>query len=236
MAVSEQVPYIEHIGNGVTTSFALGFDCDIKDRLVVSLNAAAVYFPDWSFSNGRVVFNVAPKSGDLISIRRQSKFERETNYKSHDNSLSPSAFNKDFDVIWWALQELKLKDKELEDLILREESFLEIVSSTSFAEPNITFGLYTTIRDFKLNPAYPHIAYSDTKQPIKVGIYKNDLLICEINFNENQHDFNFLQNQIIEFKKGDLVKLQLLDFHYSVKNIAVSLIGRFHYYNLYALG
>ncbi len=272
MAVPEQVPYTEHIGNGVSKQFSLGFDCDTKDRLVVRINDTAVYFPEWSFSDGFVIFGIAPKSGDLISIRRQTKFERETNYKSYDNSLSPSALNKDFDIIWWALQEqhvsemfLSVRINELRDyvnqrdgelkqyvdvqdgdlskridllkeLILREESFLEIVSSTSFAEPDITFGLYTAGRDFKINPAYPHTAYSDTQQPIRVGVYKNDLLFCEINFDENQHTFDFLVNEVIEFKKGDLVKLQLLDFHYSVKNIAVSLIGRFPYYDLYAVG
>ena len=38
MAVPEQTPYIEHIGNGVTTSFALKFQCESKDHLIVMVD------------------------------------------------------------------------------------------------------------------------------------------------------------------------------------------------------
>ena len=35
MAVSEQTPYIEYTANGITTSFALEFNCDNQDHLIV---------------------------------------------------------------------------------------------------------------------------------------------------------------------------------------------------------
>ena len=35
MAVSEQTPYIEYTANGTTTSFALNFDCNNQDHLIV---------------------------------------------------------------------------------------------------------------------------------------------------------------------------------------------------------
>ena len=36
MAVQEQTPYIEYTANGAVTGFALDFDCESKDHLIVS--------------------------------------------------------------------------------------------------------------------------------------------------------------------------------------------------------
>jgi len=124
----------------------------------------------------------------------------------------------------------------IKELHIKEDAFLELMSSTSFAEPGITFGLHIAEKSFVLSEDYPliplpHSAFSDTQQPIRVGVFKNSILICEINFIENSHTFNFL-DEVIQFEKGDLLKLQLLDFHYSVKNIAVTLVGKFPVYTL----
>jgi len=114
---------------------------------------------------------------------------------------------------------------------LKESSYLEIVSATSFAEPQITFGLHIAQREFFISTEDAHVAFSDTNQPIKVGVFKNNNLICEIDFLENTHTFNFLED-LTQFEKGDVIKLQLLNFHYSVKNIAVTLVGKFPVYTL----
>lgn len=124
----------------------------------------------------------------------------------------------------------------IKELLVKEEAFLGIMSSTSFAEPDIVFGLYVAEKPFVLAQDYPHIAsphtaFSDTNQPIKVGVFKNNILICEIDFLENSHTFKFLED-LTQFEKGDVIKLQLLDFHYSVKNIAVTLVGKFPVYTL----
>jgi len=122
---------------------------------------------------------------------------------------------------------------KFDDLLqfLKESSYLEIVSATSFAEPQITFGLHIAQREFFISKEDAHVAFSDTNQPIKVGVFKNNNLICEIDFLENSHTFNFLED-LTQFEKGDVIKLQLLDFHYSVKNIAVTLVGKFPVYTL----
>lgn len=121
----------------------------------------------------------------------------------------------------------------MDDLLqfLKESSYLEIVSATSFAEPQIIFGLHISQREFFISTEDAHVAFSDTAQPIKVGVFKNNVLICEIDFSENSHTFNFLE-EVIQFEKGDVIKLQLLDFHYSVKNIAVTLVGKLPVYTL----
>lgn len=110
MAVQEQTPYIEHIANGVTTSFALEFDCKEKDHLIVLMDNVESNVGTWSLVNGAVVFGVTPANGTKITIQRNTPFRRDTNFQSFDNSMRPVTFNKDFDWIWFKLQELGVAD------------------------------------------------------------------------------------------------------------------------------
>lgn len=110
MAVPEQTPYIEHIANGVTTSFALEFECKDKEHLIVLVDNVEPNVGTWSLANGSVVFGTAPANGKIISIQRNTPFRRDTNFQSYDNSLRPATINKDFDWIWYKLQELGVAD------------------------------------------------------------------------------------------------------------------------------
>lgn len=119
MPVQEQTPYIEHIANGVTTSFALGFVCDSADNLIVTINDLPTNVGDWSFSDGNVVFKYPPLLDSLIKIWRNSPLARSTTFKTYDNSLNPNSLNFDFDKIWLAMQELNVKNS-FSDIKLQE--------------------------------------------------------------------------------------------------------------------
>lgn len=106
MAVAEQTPYKEYTANGVTTSFPLEFDCENQDHLIVTVNDIEPENGQWSLINGAVVFLIAPANQAKIVIQRNTPFERDTDYQSYNNSFRPSPVNKDFDRIWWKLQEL----------------------------------------------------------------------------------------------------------------------------------
>lgn len=110
MAVPEQTPYIEHTGNGVTTSFALEFQCESKDHLIVLVDDIEPPIATWSLTGGNVVFTTAPAAGKKITLQRNTPFNRTTDYQSYNNSFRPPAVNKDFDWIWWKLQELGVGD------------------------------------------------------------------------------------------------------------------------------
>ena len=110
MAVPEQTPYIEYAANGVATSFALGFDCESKDHLIVTLDGVEPPVGDWLLTDGVVVFTAAPSNGVLVVIQRNTPFSRTTDYQSYNNSFRPPAVNKDFDWIWLKLQELGVAD------------------------------------------------------------------------------------------------------------------------------
>ena len=121
MAVQEQTPYIEHIANGVTTSFALDFVCDSADKLMVTVNDLPTNVGDWSFSDGNVVFKYPPLLDSLIKIWRNSPLARSTTFKTYDNSLNPNSLNLDLDKIWLVMQELNVKnfisDNKLQELL-----------------------------------------------------------------------------------------------------------------------
>lgn len=110
MAVPEQTPYIEHTGNGATTSFALKFQCESKDHLIVLVDEIEPPIETWSLTGGNVVFTTAPAAGKKITLQRNTPFSRTTDYQSYNNSFRPPAVNKDFDWIWLKLQELGVAD------------------------------------------------------------------------------------------------------------------------------
>lgn len=110
MAVQEQTPLREYTANGVTTSFALGFDCEETNHLIVTINDVEVLPTDWYLSGSNVVFWTAPGNGKLIKLQRNTPFNRLADYQSYNNSFRPPAINKEFDRIWWKLQELGVAD------------------------------------------------------------------------------------------------------------------------------
>lgn len=114
MAVSEQVPYIEYMANGATKTFALTFECQNKDHLMVFLNDIAVLPTAFSLSLGNVVFNSAPLLGTKVQLQRSTPLSRSTNYQSYNNSLRPNALNSDFDRLWLAMQEQHFKSFQIE--------------------------------------------------------------------------------------------------------------------------
>ncbi|MFP0401320.1 glycosyl hydrolase family 28-related protein [Acinetobacter nosocomialis] len=111
MAVPEQTPFIEYTANGTTTVFPLTFDCDKAEYLIVTLDGNDAAVGSWSFINNSVNFNSAPSQGTIVGIERNTPLERTTNYQLYNNSLHPKPINKDFDLIWWKLQELGYRDQ-----------------------------------------------------------------------------------------------------------------------------
>lgn len=108
MTVSNQTPYVEYTANGSTTNFALTFDCDNADNLIVKVNDVEA-IGTWTLQGSTVVFIAAPIANSIVSIERDTPLERTSNYQTYDDSFSPKPVNKDFDSIWWKLQELYYK-------------------------------------------------------------------------------------------------------------------------------
>lgn len=120
MAVPEQTPFIEYTANGTTTVYPLTFDCDKSEYLIVSLDGEEAPVGSWSLAGGSITFNTAPANGVLITIERNTPFRRTTEYQSYNNSFRPSPVNKDFDLIWWKLQELGYRDQVIWLALVKE--------------------------------------------------------------------------------------------------------------------
>ncbi|WP_180182911.1 hypothetical protein [Acinetobacter sp. YH01020] len=131
MAVQPQTPFKEYTANGTTTVFPLDFDCENKDHLIVMIDDAETDNSTWSLNNKQVTFNAAPENGKKITLQRNTPYRRDRNYQAYDNSFRPDLVNKDFDWIWWKLQELGVanwlmkqyvdkKDDELKAFLLEE--------------------------------------------------------------------------------------------------------------------
>ncbi len=125
MAVPEQTPFIEYTANGTTTVFPLTFDCDKAEYLIVTLDGNDAAVGSWSFINNSVIFNSAPSQGTIVGIKRNTPLERTTNYQLYNNSLHPKPINKDFDLIWWKLQELGLADWILSNRISALKNYVD---------------------------------------------------------------------------------------------------------------
>ncbi|SSU76325.1 hypothetical protein [Acinetobacter baumannii] len=125
MAVPEQTPFIEYTANGTTTVFPLPFQCDKAEYLIVNLDGNEAPVGSWSFMNDSVTFNTAPANGVLIEIKRNTPFQRTTEYQSYNNSFRPSPVNKDFDLIWWKLQELGVADWILSNRISALKNYVD---------------------------------------------------------------------------------------------------------------
>ncbi|GEM_PF-6516873 len=114
MAVANQTPYKEYIGNGTTKIFPLEFDCDDADHLIVKVNDVDIpALNNWSLNTntGSVVFAIAPISQSKIILQRDTPLVRDTDYQTYNNSFRPQPVNKDFDRIWLKLQELGHRDQ-----------------------------------------------------------------------------------------------------------------------------
>lgn len=125
MAVQEQTPLQEYTANGIAKQFDLEFDCESADHLIVSIDDLEVLHTDWYLSGNAIIFHVAPASGKQVKIQRNTPFNRLADYQSYNNSFRPPAINKDFDRIWWKLQELGVADWILSNRISALKAYVD---------------------------------------------------------------------------------------------------------------
>lgn len=113
MSVPEQVPYKEYRATGSNNSFEITFYLPDPKDLVVMVNKEIPPVGAYSIQGNTVVFNTPPNEGDLVELTRDTQLDRETNFKSYDNSFRPETINFDLDKIWLVLQESNLVDAKI---------------------------------------------------------------------------------------------------------------------------
>lgn len=113
MSVPEQVPYKEYRATGSNNSFEITFYLPDPKDLVVMVNKEIPLVGAYSIQGNTVVFSTPPNEGDLVELTRDTQMDRETNFKSYDNSFRPETINFDLDKIWLVLQESNLVDAKI---------------------------------------------------------------------------------------------------------------------------
>ncbi|WP_312584302.1 hypothetical protein [Acinetobacter sp.] len=113
MSVPEQVPYKEYRATGSNNSFEITFYLPDPKDLVVMVNKEIPLVGAYSIQGNTVVFSTPPNEGDLVELTRDTQLDRETEYKSYDNSFRPETINFDLDKIWLVLQESNLVDAKI---------------------------------------------------------------------------------------------------------------------------
>ncbi|WKB53029.1 hypothetical protein [Eleftheria terrae] len=106
MPVPQETPYIEHVGNGVTVTFAYPFTLLRLADLVVKVGGVTQttgYIVSGSTVGGSVIFNVPPAAGIRVELLREIALERKDDYQENGDFLA-NTVDMDFDRIWQALQ------------------------------------------------------------------------------------------------------------------------------------
>jgi hypothetical protein len=109
MAVTEQNPISTALANGVTTVFPFAFTALAATDLVVmvgqTVKALGVDYTVALGVTGSITFLVAPVNGSTVTIYRDTKLTRATDYQQ-SGDLPAAVVNADFDRLWMALQEI----------------------------------------------------------------------------------------------------------------------------------
>jgi hypothetical protein len=110
-SVTVQTPFNEYTANGATTVFPYEFQVLEASHLVVSVDDELIPDSDYTLSGvgdqagGDVTFDDAPAADAVVVIERQVPLSRSIEYTT--NGPFPAAtVNKDFNLIWMALQAL----------------------------------------------------------------------------------------------------------------------------------
>ena len=108
-SVAAQTPVTEHVGNGVTTSFAYTFTILDSADMVVELDGV-VQGSGFTVSGvgvlagGAVLFTTAPASDVSVLLRRSTDLSRSTSY-TYAGDLRETVVDEDFNRLWHAMQE-----------------------------------------------------------------------------------------------------------------------------------
>jgi len=114
MAVTNISPQTEYIGNSLITDFTYNFEIDNVSDLNVSIGDVLQTNYTVDTNNKIISFVVAPSIGVVVTIKRDTKLERTTDY-INGGGLNSDTLDKDFDKLYYILQDLSLSQTLLEE-------------------------------------------------------------------------------------------------------------------------
>lgn len=226
--------YSEYSVTEPTTDFAIGFEYyEERDNVLVQLNGVAIGSLGYTVTLiNRQTIRVDPAVTEgIIRIQRETDVDENLYKFTAGAPFEARTMDENFEQIRNAMQEIRDGFSYYSSRWLIEDSVLEMQGSTSFAEPALIFGQYIAARDFTIMRQFPNIAWSDAIGFCGIDILRNDVPVIQITFDGiGGHNITFLGEgdvQEVEYKRGDVLKMVITDFHYTMRSVSVTLIGKF---------
>ena len=237
MSINNKRSYTEYTVTQPTTDFAIGFEFNEElNNIHVRLNGIPVQDLGFTIS----VINSWTVRLDPAVERGTLRLSRETDIDENLYKFTAGAIfeartmDEDFEQIRHAQQELRDEVNFISSRWTLKDTILEVTASTSFPEPDMAFGVYVTARAFSMDDFYPHIASCICDTPTMVDVYRNFekvgvIEVSNVISNFSQIRFN---GGSVQFTRGDRLVLKLSTYHYSLEQVAVTLVGKFPLYDL----
>lgn len=235
--MNKKQSYTEYKVEAATELFTIGFEfAESEQSLHVRLNGIVIADLGYSFviqNTNEIKITPAVQRGTL-RISRETDID-ENLYKFTAGAIFEARqMDADFEQIRDAQQELRDEVNFINSRWTQKDTVLEVLASTSFPEPEMVFGAYTTARNFSTENFYPHIASCVCDIDVTVGIYKNNIRVGTITVDHTDSKLSTVvfDTGIQTFDRGDVLTLKIETYHYTLLQLTVTLVGVFPLYDV----
>lgn len=234
LEINKKRAYTEYNVETPTSEFTIGFDFyeGVQDVLV-TLNGQDVHMLgyDVRLKNDVTVEITPPIERGVLRLQRETDVD-ENKYKFTAGAIFEArSMDENFEQIRDAMQEIREGFSYYSNRWLIKDTVLEIQAGTSYAEPDMVFGVYTAARDYTLLEFYPNIASTDSLADVGFVVKRNDETIITVDFSEGVPTILFLGGDT-EVKRGDRLTMQISKYHYTMTQIAGTFIAQFPIYEV----
>lgn len=221
--------YTEYNVTESTAEFPVGFDFyEGEQSILVQLNGQAITSLGYTYKLKNSTTVVVDPAIDKGTVRIQRETDVDQNkYKYTAGALFEArTMDANFEQIRDAMQEIRDGFSYYSDRWLIKDTVLEIQAGTSYAEPDLVFGMYTAARDYTLLEFYPNIASTDTLADVSFVVKRNSDVVIEVRFSEGVPTIDFLGGDV-KVLRGDVITMQINNFHHTMNNVAGTFIAQY---------
>lgn len=225
--------YTEYRVETPTSVFAIGFEfTDGVNNIHVTFNGApledAGYEAELTSVNTITITPAIPAG--IVRIMRETDIDDNLYKFSSGARFDAAHMDANFEQIRHSQQELRDDVKYQLGQFNAINSYLELTGSTTFPEPDMSFGLYVTPRSFKLKTIYPQATYLESDATVTITIRRNDVIIGYIIGTTGSTTYILFAD--VTFNQGDILSYKIDAYHYTLNRVAVTVVGEFPIYNL----
>lgn len=221
--------YTEYNVETPTSVFAIGFDFyEGEQNILLTLNGQAITSLGYTYKlKNSVEVEVTPAiERGTLRIQRETDVDQ-NKYKYTAGALFEArTMDENFEQIRDAMQEIRDGFSYYSNRWLIKDTILEIQAGTTYAEPDMVFGVYTAARDYTLLEFYPNIASTDTLAPVSFDVRHNDVTVITVEFEEGVPTIKFLGGDV-KLLRGDVLTMCITKYHYTMKQVSGTFIAQF---------